>query len=193
MLRIVPRPLASQSDAQLLRACPNDPDAFLEVYNRWAATINGWLVRRAGDRTIAADLTAEAFAEALRHAARFRDDADGSAGPWLFGIAANLLRRSARQAEVETRARQRLGMSLVPLTDDLPDATVERITADDAAAALSAALDELPAAQRQAVLLRVVDDLDYDEIAALQATTNQAVRSRVSRGLRRIRRRLENQ
>lgn len=179
------------TDAELLRRARRDGDAFVVVYDRWAPSIHAWLLRRTGARSLAADLTAETFAQALLHAGRFRDEADGSAGPWLFGIAANLLRRSARTAEVETRARRRLGMATAVVAADPTEDAAARLDAQGTAATLRDALDELPPGQRQAVLLRVVDDLDYDEIARVERITNQAARLRVSRGLRRLRGRLE--
>ena len=53
---------------------------------------------------------------------------------------------------------------------------------------LARALDALPAATREAVLLRVVEQLDYAEIAARLGCTGQAARLKVSRGLRALRR-----
>jgi RNA polymerase sigma-70 factor (ECF subfamily) len=55
---------------------------------------------------------------------------------------------------------------------------------------LDEALAELPAAERDAIELRVVERLPYDEVAATLATTPGAARVRVSRGLGRLRERL---
>ncbi len=57
---------------------------------------------------------------------------------------------------------------------------------------LDEALAHLPEAQQQAIRLRVVDDLGYDEAAEQLATTPQAVRARVSRGLSTLRKHLFN-
>ena len=55
---------------------------------------------------------------------------------------------------------------------------------------LDEALAHLPEAQQQAIRLRVVEDLGYDEAAERLATTPQAVRARVSRGLSALRKHL---
>ena len=55
------------------------------------------------------DLTAETFAQAWHASRRFRDEADGSGAPWLFGIARNLLRQYHKHNRIETAARERLG------------------------------------------------------------------------------------
>lgn len=179
------------TDAELLRRCRREPDAFLEVYDRWAVDVQGWLAARTGDATVATDLTAETFAQALRHSGRFRDEAEGSAGPWLFGIASNLLHRYWRREKVDVAARRKLGMRLRPWVDDHADDVAERLTTEGAGRLLNAALNRLPAEQREVIALRVLDGLGYDEIASRLAMTEQAARSRVSRGLKTLRAEME--
>ena len=182
--------LTALTDAELLRRAAREPEAFLVVRERWAGVLHGWARRRTGDETQAADVVAETFAEALQHAGRFRDEVGGSAGPWLFGIAANVLRRAWRRAETEGRARGRLGRLEPDHVDPGYDAAERRADADALAPHLHAALADLPAEQREAVRLRVVEELSYDEVAARLACSNDAARLRVSRGLRRMRLRL---
>ena len=72
----------------------------------------------------------------------------------------------------------------------LDDDTVARINALDGEPAV-AALDELPAEQRAAVLGRVVDEQSYSQLASQLRCSESVVRQRVSRGLRTLRDRLE--
>jgi DNA-directed RNA polymerase specialized sigma24 family protein len=97
-----------RSDAELIRGAAVDAAAFGELYERHARAVFGWFERRL--TWAAADLTAETFARAWLWRGRFRDERAGSALPWLFGIAANVLRESVRHDRVETRARERLGL-----------------------------------------------------------------------------------
>ena len=179
------------TDAELLRRARRDPDAFLAVYDRWAVDVQAWLAARCGDPVVATDLTAETFAQALRHSGRFRDEAGGSAGPWLFGIASNLLHRYWRRQKVDVAARRKLGMRLTPWVDDHADEVHERLALEGAGKLLHAALYRLPAEQREAIALRVLEGLGYDEIALRLAVTEQAARSRVSRGLKTLRTEME--
>src|SRR3954470_6110462 len=94
----------AQTDAELLRV--SEPSAFGELYERHVDTVYRWLARR-GEQ-VAADLTAETFAQAWLSRRRFRDRRDGSAVPWLLGIARNLWRESLRKDRVEAGARERL-------------------------------------------------------------------------------------
>jgi RNA polymerase sigma factor (sigma-70 family) len=179
---------SAPTDAELLRRTPDDPDAFVAVHDRWSPALHRWARSRFADDAQAADVVAETFAQALTHAGRFRDDAGGSAGPWLFGIAANVARRTWRRGGTDRGLQQRLGGWATPHVDPGYEEAERRADAASAADELHAALAHLPAEQREAVRLRVVEELSYDEVAARLACTNQAARLRVSRGLRGMRR-----
>jgi DNA-directed RNA polymerase specialized sigma24 family protein len=75
----------------------------------------------------------------------------------------------------------------------LDDGDLVRIggVAADSEHALS--LDQLPAAQRDAVRARVLEDVDYRDLAARMGCSEQLVRQHVSHGLRRLRTQLEEQ
>jgi RNA polymerase sigma factor (sigma-70 family) len=168
-----------RSDAALLAAARTDAGAFRELYDRYAERVLGYHVRRTRDEDAAHDLTAETFAQAWLVRARFRDDCGGTAGPWLFGIARNVLLMSVRRRRLEAAARARLGL---PVTEIPAEETWLE--------GLDEALDELPESQREAIRLRVVDDLTYDDVADRLGTTPAAARVRVHRGLSALRHRL---
>ena len=173
-----------RSDAELLAAARSDASAFRELYERYAERIYGYHLRRSQDPHAAHDLTAETFAQAWLSRARFRDEAGGSAGPWLFGIARHVLlvsvrRRQPRAQRLRAPRRARRGR---------PRAAAE--PGESWLDGLDEALAHLPEAQQEAIRLRVVDDLGYDEAAERLATTPQAVRARVSRGLSALRKHL---
>jgi RNA polymerase sigma factor (sigma-70 family) len=173
------------SDEDLLMG---GPDAFAAFYRRHAVALAAFFLRRTRDREQAADLTAETFAAALQSRRRF-DPARGPAVAWLYGIARHQLARALEKGRVETRARRRLGIPPLALDDE----ALERVEAADAGADLAVLMHELPADERAAVEARVVGGRDYADIARDAATTEQAIRKRVSRGLARIRGRLEAQ
>src|SRR5829696_1526832 len=142
-----------KTDAQLITAERNDPDAFAELYRRHAQAVHAFFASRA--QQAAGELTAETFAQAALSLRRFRDEAGGTALPWLYGIARNLLRRYHERARVDTRARVRLGMPVRSYELDLDEAN-DRLDAARLAPVLAAALDALPPSQRDALELRVV-------------------------------------
>jgi RNA polymerase sigma-70 factor (ECF subfamily) len=178
-------PALTRSDAALMAAARTDPDAFRELYDRYAARVHGYFVRRTRDEAAALDLTAETFAQAWLVRARFRDEAAGSAAPWLFGIARNALLMSVRRGAIERRAAERLG--LMDRLDHPPATAQPDPTWAHGADEL---LETLPESLREAVRLRVIEDLDYQRVADALGTSPSAARVRVHRGLEALRHRL---
>jgi RNA polymerase sigma factor (sigma-70 family) len=172
----------SRTDAALLLAARTDPGAFRELYERYAEQLHGFHLRRTADADAAYDLTAETFAQAWLSRARFRDEAGGSAAPWLYGIARNVLLMSVRRRRLERSACERLG-----LLTGVGDAPVPEERWLDG---LDEALAELPEGQRQAVALRFAGDLEYDAVADALGTTPHAARVRVHRAISTLRQRL---
>jgi RNA polymerase sigma factor (sigma-70 family) len=161
-----------------------DEAAFAELYDQHAPALAAWLRRRSNPDT-AQELLAETFAEAWCSRRAFKPER-GPARAWLFGIAQHLLFGYYRRLEVEDRARKRLGVAaLEPALEDDADA---RLDAAALRAELSARLARLPEGTRDAVLLRVVEQLDYQELARRLCCSSTAARLRVSRGLRELRR-----
>ena len=173
--------VTDRTDAELIRTAESDAGAFGELYRRHASTVHGWFRRRL--EWAASDLTAEAFAQAWLSRRSFRDEADGSALPWLLGIARNVARESARRNEVESRARRKLGLPTDLASEDGYAAVEERLSPR---MALTDALETLPGHEREALELRVVDELPYADVAARLGVRPAAARLRVSRALRRL-------
>ena len=177
-------PFVPLTDAELLQAARQDPQAFREFYDRYAVWVRSWFQRETGSESAALDLTAETFAQAWRSSRRFRDEADGSGAPWLFGIGRNLLRQYHKHSRIETAARERLGLPLAFAESDDYERVDDRIAADSFGPVLQSAVGALPADQRQALELRVVQQLSYLEVAVRLGCTQNAARLRVSRALR---------
>jgi RNA polymerase sigma-70 factor (ECF subfamily) len=179
-----------RGDLELLRAAREDPDAFGELYCRHAVAIERWIRAQTPDMTTAADLTAETFAQALVSLGGFRGSRDEAARGWLYGIARNLVRRYHRRGRVELATCQKLGLLLDHDPDELA-ALESHLDAEMVSLDLAQALDTLPDTQRQALQLRVVDELDYGQAAALMGTSELNARIRVSRALRALSVRLQ--
>jgi len=173
-----------RTDADLLRAAHADPQAFREFYERYAVWVRAWFQRHTGSDSVALDLTAETFAQAWHSLRRYRDLADGSGAPWLFGIARNLLRQYHKHNRIESAARLRLGLPVAFAESE----DYERVDERMAAAALVGrqAIDRHGerGGHRRALELRVVDQLPYEEVAGRLGCSENAARLRVSRALR---------
>jgi DNA-directed RNA polymerase specialized sigma24 family protein len=128
------------TDATLVARARSDAAAFGELYQRYAAVIYRYHCRCCGDADAAHDLTAETFAQAWLARARFRDEAGGSAAPWLYGIARNVLLMSVRRHRLECAGLARLGL----LGDPAAVSGREHVPDEAWLEQLEAALDELP-------------------------------------------------
>jgi RNA polymerase sigma factor (sigma-70 family) len=176
--------VTSTTDADLLEAARQDPQAFREFYDRYAVWIRSWFLRQTGSEPASLDLTAETFAQAWNASRRFRDLAGGSGAPWLFGIARNLLRQYHKHNRIESAARERMGMPVPFAESDEYERVDERSEANALAPLLGRAMRALPSEQRRAVELRVVEQLPYEEVAGRLGCSQNAARLRVSRALR---------
>jgi RNA polymerase sigma factor (sigma-70 family) len=165
------------SDRDVIASSRERPECFEAVFDRHGGTIYRYLRWRVG-AALAEELTAETFARAFRARRRF-DRRGESALPWLYGIAANLLRMHRRGEERRLRAYARetergFEPSLNADSDYRLDAAALR-------PALAEALASLPHAQREVLLLHAWAELSNEEIAAALGISAGTVRSRLHR------------
>jgi RNA polymerase sigma factor (sigma-70 family) len=171
----------ADSDAQLLRRAREDPEALAELYMRYREPLYAWFRGRVSE-SAASELTAELFAQVALSLRRFEDRAGGSAAPWLYGIARNLLRRYHERGRLEDAARRHLGMPLRSYEQDF-EAIEERLATAEVRRDLASALESLPKEQREALELRVVGELPYERVAERLKCSETAARLRVMRAL----------
>jgi len=162
------------------------PAEFSGFYAEYAERVLSFHARRCLDPEVAVDLMAETFAEALASRRRFRGTTEAEATAWLFGIARNQLANFFRRGRAERTALKRLGIRV-------PDVTEDDLARIDALADIDAMrgqvvdqLERLSAKQRNALRMRIVDELDYSEVAPRLRVSEDAARARVSRGLRQL-------
>src|SRR3954453_4095304 len=132
----------ARSDDELLAATRAEPEAFAVFYRRHVDPPLTYFARRTRDAELAADLTAETFAAALSGAHRHRPD-KGPAAAWLYGIARRQLGHALHKGAVEDRARRRVGMNPIALTDDGLERVEALATADAHSDLLRAGLKAL--------------------------------------------------
>lgn len=162
---------------------PQRPGAFPHFYALHAEQVLRFFARRTYDPQVALDLTAETFAEAFSHRRRCRAVDPAAARAWLFGIARHQLGHYLRRGQVEQRALRRLGIA-PPVAADEELARIEELAELRPLRELVAQeLSKLSAEHREALRMRVVDELPYPTIAERLAVSEQTARARVSRGL----------
>jgi len=152
---------------------PSFDAAFSEEF----ASLHRYLARRVG-ASAADELAAETFAVAFRRWDRL--DPERSVRPWLYGIAANLMRHHWRKERRMLRAYARTGVDPVYTEDEPAEDTRE----------LAAALAELRRDEREILLLHAWAELTDTEIAAALGIPAGTVKSRLSRTREKLRNRL---
>jgi RNA polymerase sigma factor (sigma-70 family) len=158
--------------------------AFSRLYLDHSERLIGFFMRRVFDAQAAMDLTAETFAQALISRRRFRGDSDAELEAWIWAIARNQLARYQRKGRAERRAVARLGIQ-TPIVGEDDHERIERLAGIDSfRGAIAAAMSELSDGHREAVRLRVIDELPYPTVAARLGISETNARARVSRGLR---------
>lgn len=178
----------ASSDAQIFEAALVDPMRFAAIFDRHIDPVRRYVVRRVGTSR-SDDVVSEVFRIAFerRHA---YDLGAESALPWLFGIAANVVRRDHRSQARGIAALERLGRRASVSIDPLLDAA-ERIDARNDVADLSDALFSLSEEEREVLLLVAWEELTPAQAAEALGLNPQTARTRLFRARQGIRRYLE--
>jgi RNA polymerase sigma factor (sigma-70 family) len=176
--------LRERSDADVMRASVADPARFQTLFERHFAMIFNYVGRRLG-REAAEDVSAEVFLRAFEVRARY-DLSYTDARPWLFGIAANIVRRWRRTEERRLRALARQPAEPAAAPDD----PVSRLDSRATRPRLARALAGLRPDEREVLLLVAWAELTYDEVAVALGIPLGTVRSRLHRARARMSREL---
>ena len=172
------------SPSEALRRSATQAESFGDFYAHHVPKLCAFLARRTCDAEVAMDLTAESFAQAFISRRRFRGSSDGEAAAWLYRIASRQLARYFAKGTVEQRALRRLGIEAPELDRDQQERIEELASISGLREAVRAEVTRLPATQRDALRLRVVEELPYAEVSKALDISEPAARNRVMRGLR---------
>ena len=142
-----------------------------------------FLARRTADPEVALDLWAETWAQAAAARQRARARSPEEQAAWLYAIARGQLAGWYRRGTAERRALDRLRLERPAAAPELLAEIAERAGLAELREELRAGLHRLSPAVRDAVRLRVLDELPYPDVARRLGTTEPAARARVSRGL----------
>jgi RNA polymerase sigma factor (sigma-70 family) len=160
---------------------------FEVLYDRVAQPVLVMLVRRTMDVDVALDLWAETWAAAFGSRRRFRGSTEEQAEAWVRGIASRQYAMYVRRGYAERRALQRLGLERPTVEREDIEALEHLAGIDGLRALIADGLAQLSENQREALRLRVVEELPYPDVARLLNVSEPTARARVSRGLRGLR------
>jgi RNA polymerase sigma-70 factor (ECF subfamily) len=175
--------MAEELDRLTLSRCRRgDPQAFRALVERYQDRVYALCVALAGPD--AEDVAQETFVRVHAGISGFDPDGSGRLSAWILVIARRLCTDRARTRQ----RRARLQLQVV-VSEPAPtaDAALERA---QAASAVRAALATLPEEQRAVLALQLWDELEYEEIAAIEGVPVGTVRSRLARGKQALKRAL---
>lgn len=174
-------------DGELMDALAGGREAALgELMGRWGGRVTAFLERMSGRRQLAEELAHETFVRIYQSRGKWRRG--GRFQPWVFSIAANLVRQRLRW-ERRHPAAEDGGEGLV--VEDPGADPAELAERAERAAAVREAVLGLPEDLREAVVLTVYEGLTQVEAAEAAGTTVKGMERRVSRARELLRRRLE--
>lgn len=169
-----------------LRRSVESPETFAVFYDEYFSDVLTYIARRVVEAEVALDLAAESFAQAYLSRSRFRGTERQQAAAWIYRIAQRQVSRYLKRGRLERRALSKLGIDVPDLDEEQRLRIEEMAGLEGWRAVLRVELSALPEKQHQALLLRIVDELPYAEIAKRLQISEEAARLRVSRGLRRL-------
>jgi RNA polymerase sigma-70 factor (ECF subfamily) len=172
-----------------------DEEAFQELVRRYKEPIISFVMRMLNDRDKAVDVAQETFVNVFTHADGYRPVASFTG--WLYRIAYNLAINEIR------RQKRQPAVSLDAITD--PDAEggprmeardrsagiEERMLDEERHAVVRRCVAGLPHKYRGAIVMKDMEGMTFEEIATVLGCPESTVKSRVMRGRRMLRRKLE--
>lgn len=183
-LQEVSGPPREAEDAHVIEESLRVPERFGVLYDRYVTEIHRFVAGRLGTQA-ADDLTAEIFLAAFHSRADF-DARRGVVRGWLYGIATNVVaqhrKREIRQLQIMRRAA-----ADEPADTGHEDLVTGRVTAASVKGRLASALDAMPDADRDVLLLLALADLSYQEIGQALDIPAGTVGSRLNRIRRKLR------
>lgn len=173
-------------DALLVLYANGDPEAAAELMQRLAPRALGVAIRVLGNRAEAEDITQEAMMRLWRMAPDWQPG-QAKVSTWLYRVVMNLC--------IDLKRRQRGGhvdLDAIPDPEDPACSAADQLQDVARHDALQQALMQLPERQRQAVVLRHIEELTNPEISGIMEISVEAVESLTARGKRALAKALAN-
>ena len=148
---------------------------FNALFESLYPSVYRYVMRLTGDADVAEDVAQEAFVRLLR-----QDLPENEVRPWLFTVATNLVRDTARKSE----RRIRLLAGAPPLVHR-PMAADDRVEQKESVKAVRNVLNKLPERDRQLLLMRE-EGFKYEEIASVIGVAPASVGTLIARALKKF-------
>ncbi len=174
-------------DGGMASCCMLDPDQFQKLFERYCRPVMSFILGYLGDRDQAEELTQETFIRAYRKKNERRDDS--ALSTWLFGIARNVVREAIKDKYRRSRNTGLEQVEKMPSEQRSvqPD---DRLMTGEMSAHIQRALNGLPEDQRLVFVLKVVNQLRYEQISSVTGYSLGKLKTDLHRARAEMRRRL---
>lgn len=179
--------IATLTDEELIVAFQNDnAAAFDEIVRRYRDPLFNFVARLLGDSFFSEDVVQETFVRVYRNKHRYHQVAKFST--WIYTIASNLAKTELRRRKVRnffsisSKGNDERDYDIVDQDTDVERTVDGRIKSE----MILAEIEKLPYHFKEAVILRDVQDLSYEEISQILKVPLGTVKSRVNRGRTRL-------
>lgn len=180
---------ASRTDGQLLSAARKDPRALEELLRRSQRMLRGVAFAVLGDTHDVDDTLQQVYVRVWQQLSHGRGPEDGAWQAWLYRMTRNaavdFLRSRRRQRRLADRFKDWLGWGGVE-----PDSS-HRLAGQEEHDAVLRKIAGMPEKYRQVLVLRHLEDWDYQQIAAVLGLSSHAVETRLVRARRMLRKQLD--
>ncbi len=171
-----------RDDVLLRRAAKGDEEAFTILYRRHQAAMYRFALRMTGNTWASEEIVQDVFMTLMRDPKKY-DAARGALGAFLYGVARNRvmkhLERLPREVSLEEKDEDGTGSGIALQDASTPAMWVEK---RERRQQVRAAVQELPAEFREAVVLCELEELSYEEAAQMAGCPIGTIRSRLHRG-----------
>ena len=171
-----------RDDVLLRRAAKGDEEAFTLLYRRHQAAIYRYALRMTGNTWAAEEILQDVFMTLVRDPKKY-DASRGTLGAFLYGVARNrvmkYLERLPREIPLEEKNEDGSGSGIVLLDASTPAIWAEK---RERTRQVRAAVLDLPAEFREAVILCELEEMSYEEAAQMTGCPIGTIRSRLHRG-----------
>jgi len=187
--------LDSRTDEELMNLCvEGSEEAFGELVKRYKPRIVSVIYRYINDPIRAQEIAQEVFVRVYVHREKYRRTARFST--WIFTIALNLTKNEIRHRVRHSRvmsldALKEMGSSVGLFLRDRSRGPEEKVEERELQEVVGSAIAELPAKYRDAVILRDIEGLSYEEVGEILSVPGGTVRSRINRGRLILKKKLE--
>ncbi|MCC6475540.1 sigma-70 family RNA polymerase sigma factor [bacterium] len=179
--------IATLTDEELIVAFQNDnAAAFDEIVRRYRDPLFNFVVRLLGDSFFSEDVVQETFVRVYRNKHRYHQIAKFST--WIYTIASNLAKTELRRRKVRnffsisSKGNEERDYDIVDQDTDVERTVDGRMKSE----MILKEIEKLPHHFKEAVILRDVQDLSYEEISQILKVPLGTVKSRVNRGRTRL-------